>query len=105
MYRNQRILDLPKHGDIPCQYCQRQDGTIVAAHSNHQIHGKGLGLKAHDCFVGYLCFACHNYVDQGKDNEALRNYVWRTAHDNSIPLFRHLLGALGEQLLREDLPA
>jgi hypothetical protein len=35
----------------------------VAAHSNKAIHGKGMGQKAHDCFVAFLCRECHDWLD------------------------------------------
>lgn len=56
---------------LPCQNCGNDDGTIVAAHSNQYEHGKGKGLKAHDCFVAALCHRCHLWLDNqggfGKD--------------------------------------
>jgi hypothetical protein len=46
-------------------HCGIEDGTTVAAHSNSAIHGHGRGIKSHDCFVAFLCFTCHRYLDQG----------------------------------------
>ena len=62
-YRNKRILDAAR--DKPCQNCAADDGTIVAAHSNSSKHGKGKGIKSHDCFVAFLCYRCHSWLDQG----------------------------------------
>jgi uncharacterized CHY-type Zn-finger protein len=45
--------------------CGCSDGTIVAAHSNLQEHGKGMGLKAHDGMHAWLCHRCHAELDQG----------------------------------------
>ena len=39
---------------------------MVAAHSNQQRDGKGMGLKAHDYRIAALCFKCHADIDQGK---------------------------------------
>jgi hypothetical protein len=33
--------------------------TVVWAHSDSQIHGKGRGIKSHDCFGAHVCFYCH----------------------------------------------
>lgn len=100
MYRNQRILDMPRHGDVPCCYCGRLDGTVVAAHSNQGRHGKGLGLKAHDCFVAFLCHACHLFVDQGKADQDIRSSVWQAAHVRSLPYLWPALDQQGIELLR-----
>ena len=63
MFRNRRLLDLA-HGIDTCQNCgsQRTEG-MDPAHSNLDEHGKGKGLKAHDCFWAALCFACHAWLD------------------------------------------
>lgn len=61
VYRNPRIT---KHANgQACQNCGRQDGTIVAAHSNLQEHGRGSFHKAHDLFVAFLCHDCHTWLD------------------------------------------
>lgn len=49
---------------IPCQNCGREDGTVVGAHSNQAIFGKGRGIKASDDRCASLCARCHNDVDQ-----------------------------------------
>ena len=51
--------------DQACANCGAQDGTVVAAHSNQLIHGKGKSIKAHDCFHAHLCARCHAWLDQG----------------------------------------
>lgn len=45
--------------------CGTEDGTIVSCHSNNQEHGKGMGLKAHDGMIAWLCMRCHSNLDQG----------------------------------------
>lgn len=67
VYRNQLIRD---HADgQTCQNCGRQDGTVVAAHSNLKEHGRGSHHKAHDLFVAFLCTTngfqrgCHDWLD------------------------------------------
>lgn len=37
-------------------------GQVVACHSNHLRHGKGMGQKAHD-LPAYLCGECHSLLD------------------------------------------
>ena len=60
-YRNKKLTQSAKHE--ACVSCGKDDGTIVWAHSNHQIHGKGMGIKAHDLFGAYLCHQCHHFYD------------------------------------------
>lgn len=66
-YRNRKLLDLA-HGQ-PCMHCGAEDGTVVAAHSNASEHGKGLGIKAHDGMIAFLCHRCHFELDQGNTLE------------------------------------
>ena len=61
MYRNKQLLALAKGQS--CVECGTNDGTIVAAHSNT---GKGMGIKASDATLMFLCYACHFEYDQGK---------------------------------------
>lgn len=62
-YRNVKALRAAQ-GE-PCRHCFIQNGTIVAAHSNLGEHGKGMGIKAHDCFIAFLCHECHKNYDSG----------------------------------------
>ena len=97
-YRNPRILALAQ--DHSCQACGQDNQTTVAAHSNSQAHGKGLGIKSHDCFVGFCCSDCHYFIDfSPRADRSTRESLWQIAHTNSIPLFRHLLNARGLDLL------
>lgn len=62
-YRNQALRDLAEHvGD--CMFCgsEMNSGSIVLAHSNRQVDGKGMGLKSADVPC-YLCPSCHNQAD------------------------------------------
>lgn len=97
MYRNRRVLDEARHHS--CQSCNADDNTIVAAHSNSSTHGKGMSIKAHDCFVAYLCHSCHSYVDTGRGSREQRTAVWEAAHQKTVPLFQHLLNKEGRALL------
>ena len=65
---------------LPCQHCGAEDGTVVAAHSNEGIHGKGRGIKASDEFIAALCFTCHANIDQGRMSKEDRTQIWHNAH-------------------------
>jgi hypothetical protein len=97
MYRNKAILDLAR--EHSCAGCNKNDGTTVAAHSNQLKHGKGKGIKAHDCFVAYCCDECHEVIDSSKAPAAVRVGLWEWAHKRSVPLFQHLLNEEGRSLL------
>lgn len=62
-FRSRKLLDLAR--DQSCVMCGSDDGTVVAAHSNLQEHGKGMGHKAHDAMHAWLCHSCHAELDQG----------------------------------------
>jgi hypothetical protein len=47
---------------LPCACCMRE-GATQAAHPNHR--GKGMGMKAPDCWTVPLCVDCHREFDQG----------------------------------------
>ncbi len=67
--------------ELPCQLCGADDGTVVAAHSNQAIHGKGRGIKASDQYVAALCFKCHHEIDQGSHmTKTARQEAWDFAH-------------------------
>lgn len=82
-YRNPKLLKLAK--DAPhCMSCFMQnDGTVVAAHSNQQRDGKGMGIKAHDFRVAYVCYACHKEIDQA-ELRARAIEIWEHAHRETI---------------------
>ena len=83
MYRNKRLLEIVRQS--PCQHCGRNDGTVVAAHSNQLRDGKGRGIKAHDFRIAALCFTCHAELDQGhKLSKQERIEMWEEAHRQTI---------------------
>jgi len=95
MYRNRKLLDAAR--ELPCQHCQTQDGTVVAAHSNQLRDGKGRGLKAHDYRIASLCYRCHADLDQGAHmSKAERLEMWEEAHRKTIGLMfeRGIIGLL-----------
>jgi hypothetical protein len=80
MYRNKQLLEVVREAPI-CFGCGRHNtGTIVAAHSNQGIHGKGKAIKSDDCYIAALCYECHSAIDQGKDMTKEERYdMWNTA--------------------------
>lgn len=79
MYRNKKLLEAVR--EAPCMNCGAEDGTVVAAHSNSLIDGKGKGIKAPDHKIAALCFRCHYELDQGaKLNRQERREMWLDAH-------------------------
>ena len=66
-------------------HCGARDGTVVAAHSNQQRDGKGMGIKAHDYRIAALCYTCHAKVDQGMGwSKEERKEQWEEAHRKTI---------------------
>lgn len=84
-YRNKCLLEAARY--VPqCMSCGRQnDGTVVAAHSNQQRDGKGMGNKAHDYRVAYMCHRCHADIDQGSAwDKRSKAEVWEIAHRRTV---------------------
>jgi hypothetical protein len=85
-YRNKKLLELAR--ELPCQQCGKEDGTVVAAHSNQQRDGKGTGIKAHDFRIASLCFTCHTDIDQGSTlTKDQRREMWEWAHRKTMGEF------------------
>ncbi len=70
--------------ELPCQHCGKQDGTVVAAHSNQAAHGKGRAIKACDSRVAALCQWCHSQCDQGQSSRAENRALWWAAHTKTV---------------------
>jgi hypothetical protein len=83
VYRNKKLIEVVR--ESPCQHCGRQDGTVVAAHSNQLKDGKGRGIKASDYRIAALCFRCHSDLDQGSNmSRDERVDLWENAHRKTI---------------------
>lgn len=79
-YRNPYLLRLAAKAPH-CFSCQRANvGQVVAAHSNHHADGKGMGLKASDAMVAFLCDDCHSSIDQGSASRELKRAAWVEAY-------------------------
>jgi len=62
-YRNKRILELAKEAPH-CFWCNAENwGQVVACHCNLIEFGKGMGIKAADIPIAYLCGTCHELID------------------------------------------
>lgn len=89
MYRNPQLLQLAK--GAPCLVaipgiCNRNSETVVAAHSNSLEHGKGVGLKAHDCFIAFACSDCHDAID-GRSSRLPkedRKHYWQRGFERTM---------------------
>lgn len=83
IYRNKALLEAVRAS--PCQSCGREDGTVVAAHSNQLRDGKGRSQKAHDYRIAALCHRCHMELDQGATlGRAERLELWEEAHRKTM---------------------
>lgn len=81
-YRNKDLLRAVSQ--LPCQICGKE-GETQASHSNQLEDGKGMGIKAHDCYIAAICFTCHAEIDQGKTyTKDVRKAVWDKAHKRTI---------------------
>lgn len=90
-FRSPLLLRLAEKAPY-CMSCMRiNDGTVVAAHSNAQRHGHGMGLKAHDV-PAFCCKDCHDEIDgrSGSYNRYERERMWLDA------MFRTMLWLLQE---------
>ena len=89
-FRSPKLLQSAKGQE--CRNCGIDDGTIVSAHSNQSIHGKGKSIKASDVFIAWLCFNCHSWLDQGTGLDPTgiwtafdgKEEMWRQAHDKTL---------------------
>lgn len=91
MYRNKKLTSAAKNFD--CQSCGAY-GPSVPAHANWHEYGKGAGLKAHDCFIAFVCMRCHDLIDGriGKLTQEEQKEKWMAAHIRTIVLiFQHNL--------------
>ena len=61
--------------------------TVVPCHSNQQIHGKGMLIKADDEKTVPGCAWCHHQLDQGNrlSKEERRSY-WDAAYASWLPV-------------------
>lgn len=84
----------------PCQFkipgvCNHDDSTSVWAHSNELRHGKGRGIKAHDCYGAIGCSSCHAWLDNDMAaSRSEKQAVFRDAFEATL-LFLWTHGLIG----------
>lgn len=62
-------------------------GVGEPCHANWPEHGKGMGMKAHDCYAVPGCRACHMALDQGsKLTGEQRKDIWLRAFWKYLPM-------------------
>ena len=44
--------------------CNGNPETVVWAHANGFVSGKGIGMKSNDLLGSYACQSCHDYYDR-----------------------------------------
>lgn len=71
--------------------------NVVPCHSNQQIHGKGMGIKADDEKTVPGCGWCHRAIDQGNwlTKEERRAY-WDDAYARWLPVRTLKLAGQGQ---------
>ena len=87
MFRSRKLLDLADGAH--CMNCLAQDGTVVAAHSNHLDHGRGHAHKSHDCYIAFLCYRCHAFLDHGSKNDPTGTY--QATKEDKREMFRRAM--------------
>ena len=65
--RSKKLLNAARGEACTWPGCGMMNGTVVAAHSNLLKHGKGIGKKADDLFIAFLCYDHHYELDHGKN--------------------------------------
>ena len=88
MYRNKKLLNAARGQQCQIQIddvCNGNPDTVVAAHSNQLQHGKGMGIKSHDCYVAWACSNCHFEIDQGsKLSRQEKDEYWQIGFQKTI---------------------
>jgi len=83
-FRSKKLLMSAK--DVPsCMGCGADNvGNVVAAHANWSEYGKGMGLKAHDWAIAFLCESCHYGIDAGEMGRDEKKSSWAAAHAKTL---------------------
>ena len=88
MYRSKRLLNAARGQDCTLQFdgiCNGNPETTVAAHANGSRYGKGMGIKAHDCFIAWAYSSCHAELDQGKKfSKEEKAYFWQVGFEKTL---------------------
>ena len=85
---------------MPCLFeikgvCNHDSATTVAAHSNWSEHGgKGGARKADDCFSAWCCAACHDWLDRGPADGAIKKTAFLLAHLDQVLMWRDIASGI-----------
>jgi len=107
-FRSPELLAAVRTIECQAQLPACMGGYGQASHSNQSRHGKGMSIKAADCFVASICPACHHQIDHGnKMSQEERIDAWQRAHERTLlALFeRGLVTVAGASGKRERKPA
>jgi len=92
-HRDRKLLDLA-HRLHDCTIripgvCQGHSVEgLEPAHANWSRYGKGMGIKAHDCFHAAACHACHAEIDQGKRlSQEERIDYWQQGFERTLLIY------------------
>ena len=66
--------------------------SVIPAHSNQSRHGKSMGRKADHIFTVPMCFACHQWTDQGSATREEKFALWDRAYADWEPVRARKLG-------------
>lgn len=85
-YRSNKLKEAAR--DRPCVLCGSY-GTTVAAHSNSLSHGRGMGHKAPDYYVAYVCQKHHDEIDgrAGGLSKEEKREMWLSAWVKTVALW------------------
>lgn len=85
-YRSEKLRKAAR--DRPCALCSSY-GTTVAAHSNALEHGRGIGHKAPDYMVAYVCQDCHDIIDgrKGGLSKEEKREMWMRAWQRTVKVW------------------
>jgi hypothetical protein len=67
--------------------------TVVPAHSNQSIHGKGMGIKAAHRYTIPACFTCHAWLDRGSAPRWAKEHAFNVALAVWEPVRARKMGA------------
>ena len=72
--------------------CWGDTESVVPAHSNQAKHGKSMGRKADHIFTVPMCFACHQWTDQGSASREEKFALWDRAYAEWEPVRARKMG-------------
>jgi hypothetical protein len=86
-HRNQALLDMAR--DKLCllrvpMVCTNEQTTTVACHGNWPDHGKAGARKADDEYSVWGCYACHTWLDTGRESAESKRAIFDKAHQLQV---------------------